>query len=166
MSKEVLASLCIITYNQERYISDLLDGALSQDYDSLEIIISDDNSTDRTFEIIEEKCRAYTGRHAIMLNKNENNLGVIGNLNRVLQLAKGKYIAFAAGDDKIYSNRISTAVEELTKLKVSSITYNMLKIDQQSNPLGNYYVGLEADTQVYTIDEYITRNYFHVGHQE
>jgi glycosyltransferase involved in cell wall biosynthesis len=45
-----LVSLCIFTYNQEKYIREAVEGALSQDYPNLEIIISDDNSTDSTYD--------------------------------------------------------------------------------------------------------------------
>ena len=46
-----LVSFCILTYNQEKFIEDAIKGALSQEYDNLEIIISDDGSTDRTYDI-------------------------------------------------------------------------------------------------------------------
>ena len=48
-----LVSFGIITYNQEQFILDTLKGAVSQEYDNMEIIVSDDNSTDKTFEIVE-----------------------------------------------------------------------------------------------------------------
>ena len=47
-----LVSFGIITYNQEQFILDTLKGAVSQEYDNMEIIVSDDNSTDKTFEIV------------------------------------------------------------------------------------------------------------------
>ena len=49
-----LVSFGIITYNQEQFILDTLKGAVSQEYDNMEIIVSDDNSTDKTFEIVEK----------------------------------------------------------------------------------------------------------------
>ena len=54
-----LVSFGIITYNQEQFILDTLKGAVSQEYDNMEIIVSDDNSTDKTFEIVESFVKSY-----------------------------------------------------------------------------------------------------------
>ena len=56
----VMVSICCITYNQEEYIRDALDGFLSQDTDfSYEVLIHDDASTDGTADIIREYARQY-----------------------------------------------------------------------------------------------------------
>ena len=65
-----LVSFCIITYNQENYILDALNGAVNQDYENLEIIVSDDCSKDNTFGVIENFVKTYQGRHKIILNRN------------------------------------------------------------------------------------------------
>ena len=52
-----LVSFGIITYNQEQFILDTLKGAVSQEYDNMEIIVSDDNSTDKTFELSVPKAK-------------------------------------------------------------------------------------------------------------
>ena len=48
-----LVSICVLTYNHEKYIQDSLKGFLSQTYSKIELIILDDSSTDRTVELIE-----------------------------------------------------------------------------------------------------------------
>ena len=66
-----MVSYCLISYNQENFIRDAIESALKQDYHPLEIIISDDNSSDRTFEIAEQIVTEYKGTHSVILNQNK-----------------------------------------------------------------------------------------------
>ena len=96
-----LISFCLFAYNQERFIRKAVEGALSQTYSPLEIVLSDDCSTDSTFEIIKEMTDCYHGLHSIVLNRNPKNLGVGGHVNRVMEIAQGILVVAAAGDDNI-----------------------------------------------------------------
>src|SRR4051812_14455329 len=73
-----LVTFVLFSYNQERYIREAVAGALAQTYQPLKIVISDDCSTDRTFEIVREMASAYTGPHKIVLRRNPKNLGADG----------------------------------------------------------------------------------------
>lgn len=95
----VKATFFLITYNQERYIREALAAAFAQTYSPLEIVVSDDCSTDGTFRIVEQLCAAYLGPHKIVLNRNPKNLGLIGHINRITSLSTGELIVYAAGDD-------------------------------------------------------------------
>jgi glycosyltransferase involved in cell wall biosynthesis len=100
MSKErLLVTFALFTYNQEAYVAEAVEGALSQDYSPLEIIISDDASTDRTFDIIRDMVDRYRGPHEIRLIRNEVNLGIGAHVTKVANLARGELIVAAAGDD-------------------------------------------------------------------
>ena len=92
-------SFLMITYNQEKYIADALNSALAQDYPDLEIVISDDCSKDRTFEIATEIAKNYHGPHKIILNRNEPNLGIGGNFYKAYTLSSGEWLFMAAGGD-------------------------------------------------------------------
>ncbi|WCJ59697.1 glycosyltransferase 61 family protein [Fontisphaera persica] len=94
-----LVTFMLIAYNQERYIREAVEGAFAQTYSPLEIILSDDCSTDRTFEIMKEMAEQYKGPHKIILNRNERNLGICGHVNRCVELTHGELIVCAAGDD-------------------------------------------------------------------
>lgn len=98
-SAQILASFLLIAYNQEKYIREAVEGALSQTYSPLEIILSDDCSRDETFSVMQEMAAKYHGPHKIILNRNESNLGLIGHINRVIPMTTGKWIVLAAGDD-------------------------------------------------------------------
>ena len=91
-------SICIITYNQDKYIERAIESALMQRCNfSYEIIISDDCSTDGTKGIIALYAAKYP--NLIKAYFAESNLGMLGNWAKALKLCTGKYIALLEGDD-------------------------------------------------------------------
>lgn len=98
-NEKPLLTFALFAYNQERFIAEAVQGALSQTYTPLEIILSDDCSSDRTFEIMQELASAYQGPNKVIARRNERNLGLIGHINRVMELVQGELIVVAAGDD-------------------------------------------------------------------
>ncbi len=131
----LLATFFLITYNQERYIREALEGAFAQTYSPLEIVVSDDCSTDGTFRIIEEMCGAYHGPHTVVVNRNPENLGLIGHINRITTLSSGELIIYAAGDDISLPWRTSKVVERYlaTGRNASSIHSPVIPIDRHGN---------------------------------
>lgn len=81
-------------YNGEKYIGEAIQSVLNQTMSDFEFIIVNDGSKDRTEEII----RSYKDGRIKIIN-NEKNLGLIGSLNRGLEIASGKYIARLDHDD-------------------------------------------------------------------
>ena len=82
-----LVTFALCAYNQERFIREAIEGAFAQTYEPLEIILSDDCSSDRTFEIMQEMAAAYAGAARIKLNRNASNLGIAGHVNRLIELS-------------------------------------------------------------------------------
>ncbi|MFZ1545905.1 MAG: glycosyltransferase [Candidatus Nitrotoga sp.] len=99
-------SICIPTYNGARYLEACLDSILNQTYKDIEILVVDDGSTDATLEILE--CYAANDQR-IRLIRNEQNLGLVGNWNRCIELACGEWIKFVFQDDLI----APTCVQEM-----------------------------------------------------
>ena len=99
-----LISICIPTYNGEKYLKECLDTVLSQSYENIEIIIVDDCSTDKTISIIEEYIQKD---NRIKLIKNQLNIGLVANWNKCLELANGEWIKFVFQDDLIEPNCLS-----------------------------------------------------------
>ena len=62
-------------------------------------MLSDDCSTDGTFEIMRDTVARYTGPHSVILNRNACNLGLSGHVNRIHELASGEVIIASDGDD-------------------------------------------------------------------
>lgn len=110
MTEEPLISVAIITYNQEKFISQTLESILSQKHScTYEIIIGDDCSTDRNREIIESYREKYP--EIIKPIYNQNNLGLIKNYFNVMAQCRGKYIMQCAGDDWWLPEKLSIQVD-------------------------------------------------------
>lgn len=96
---ELLISVCMITFNHEKYISDAIEGVLMQETNFLiELVIGEDCSTDNTRKI----CLDYKSKYPdiIKLRLPKKNLGMIPNLIENLKACEGKYIALCEGDDR------------------------------------------------------------------
>ncbi len=129
-----LISFALFCYNQEDFIEEAVRAALAQTYSPLQIVISDDGSTDRTFKIAQEVVSSYHGPHEILLNRNERNLGVGPHVNKVMtELVKGELIITAAGDDISVPERTENVFKawNATGRKADSILngYQRMSID-------------------------------------
>ena len=93
-----LVSICIPTFNGELFIKNTLLSAISQTYPNIEIIISDDSSSDRTCEIAEHVLQDSNFPYRILKHAR---LGLVENWNFCIKEAKGKYIKFLFQDDHL-----------------------------------------------------------------
>lgn len=109
-TEKPLVTFALFAYNQEQFIREAVEGAFAQTYEPLEIILSDDCSTDRTFEIMEEMAAGYEGPHSVTTNRNARNLNVGAHVNVINKLAKGELVVAAAGDDVSRFDRVSLLV--------------------------------------------------------
>lgn len=98
-SQRPLVTFALIAYNQERYVSEAIAAAFAQTYSPLEIILSDDCSSDSTFEIMQRAEAEYKGPHRVILNRNPVNMNIGGHVNAIAAHATGELIVLAAGDD-------------------------------------------------------------------
>jgi glycosyltransferase involved in cell wall biosynthesis len=105
-----LVTFALFAYNQERHIREAIESAFSQTYSPLEIILSDDCSDDNTFKIMKEMAERYSGPNIVKLNRNSVNLGLIGHVNKMFELATGDLIVAATGDDISIPSRTNTLV--------------------------------------------------------
>jgi glycosyltransferase involved in cell wall biosynthesis len=126
MSTNPLVSICVVTYNQKHLIRETLDSALAQDYENIEVVVSDDGSTDGTVEVIEEYAKA--AREKVVALVGGPNLGITGNCNRGLSACRGKYIAFLGGDDILSPQKIRLQVEYMESHPDCSVSYHDMEI--------------------------------------
>lgn len=105
-----LASVILLTYNQEDLVEESLQSILKQTYSPLEIIISDDFSKDKTTEKIMAVVAKYQGPHQIKVNFNQQNLGLCENINEAIKRCSGEFIFAAAGDDISLPNRCESVM--------------------------------------------------------
>ena len=126
-----LCSFYLLSYNQSNFIEEALHGAFSQDYPNLEIIISDDNSTDDTWEKIQNFVKSHSTGHKIIMNRNQKNMGICGHINHVISLAHGEYIIASAGDDISLPQRTSNCVKEfLANPSATLVHSNFQTVDE------------------------------------
>ena len=101
-------SVLIPMYNGDQYIVAAIESVLRQSYSNIELIIVDDGSTDNSVNIMQQYLSADT---RIQLIQNENNLGLVGNWNRCVELATGEWIKFLFQDDLLEPSCIERMVE-------------------------------------------------------
>lgn len=131
------ATLVVFCYNQSRFIRDAVSGALAQTYSPLQIIFSDDGSTDDSFLIIERLTGDYSGPHRLTLNRNLENLGIGGHVNSVMALATGEIIVGSAGDDICDPERVAATVEAFRRAGPAaySVWSSCRYIDEAGRPV-------------------------------
>ncbi len=138
-SHNPLISFCLVAYKQEEYIREAINGALNQTYSPLEIILSDDCSPDRTFEIMQEMTSDYKGPHKIILNRNEKNIGLVAHINKVVKLSRGEWIVKADGDDISLENRVEVISKIIKSKNIFGITTASQLINRHGEIKGTEY---------------------------
>lgn len=95
-------SVCIPTFNSAAYLAEAIESVLEQDFIDYEVLIVDDGSSDNTRDIaVDFVCRDPRIRWV----GNDTNLGISGNCNRCMTLARGTFIKFLFADDTFLSAR-------------------------------------------------------------
>src|SRR5438128_323622 len=141
-----LVSIGVPIYNEAQHLAEALDSLLAQDYENIEIMISDNASTDATPQICEE----YVAKDPrIRYQRNETNVGSFDNFNGVFKLARGEFFMWAAGHDLRHPSQVSRCVEAMLEDPRIVLCYSqMIWIDSNGQPLekGQDYIdtrGLE-----------------------
>lgn len=94
--EQPLVTVGLTTYKAERYVRECLDSLLAQTTQDFEVVIADNASPDRTYEI----CQEYAARDPrIHVVRADRNLGVAANLNRVFELGRGQFFCWASAND-------------------------------------------------------------------
>jgi len=109
-----LVSVGVPVFNGERGLSRCLEGLLRQDYPNLEIIISDNGSTDATPAICERFARSDP---RIKYSRSFENRGATWNFNRVFELSSGTYFMWAGHDDDREPSFVSACVAQLERFQ-------------------------------------------------
>jgi glycosyltransferase involved in cell wall biosynthesis len=143
---EPLVSVIVTTYNLDRYVIDTLNSIKNQTYKNIELVITDDASSDKTVEIcnnwlIENHSRFV--RSVIITS--ERNKGIPSNYNRGLLATTGEWIKPIAGDDSLESECIRENVNYVLNNKDVFVLFSHLKV-YNNNFSDENYVSLEPLT--------------------
>ncbi len=103
-----LFSVVVLVYRHFEHLKAAVDSVLSQDYDNIELIVSDDGSPN----FPSEKIRNYIEKHkkeniqSVIIRQEPKNVGTVKHLNHVKACCSGDYIIFLAGDDALYNTQV------------------------------------------------------------
>lgn len=159
MSKTPMVSVVSITYNQEKYIQETLDGFIAQKTDfDFEVIIADDGSTDRTPDIIREYALAHPDIFKpILRNKN---IGIQANCIDAFQAATGRYIAFCEGDDYWTDpTKLQKQVEFLENNPDYALCFHPVRVFFENNESEEYIFPADKKTSKFTAAELLKANF-------
>jgi alpha-1,3-rhamnosyltransferase len=146
-----LVSIIVITYNSSKYVLETLESAKVQTYQNIELIVSDDCSSDDTLEI----CRSWLNENQqrfkrVELVTSEKNTGIAPNCNRGLKAAKGEWVKLIAGDDILLGNCINEFIDYIQSNNEAKFIFSNILINgKQLNNIENNtdFFCLTADRQ-------------------
>ena len=126
-------SLLLLAYNQERYAEEAARSCLAQDSEPLEIVFSDDASSDRTHDILSSVAAGYRGPHRVVVRRNETNLGITGHYNRLVEASSGELLITAAADDTSHPDRAARllAAWDATGGRADLISSHLVDVDAE-----------------------------------
>ncbi|KKP67318.1 MAG: hypothetical protein UR66_C0017G0014 [Candidatus Moranbacteria bacterium GW2011_GWE1_35_17] len=138
MSKnnQPLVSIVSSNYNFEKFIPYFMESVLSQTYKNWELIVTDDCSTDKSFEIL----KSYEKKDKrIKILQNDKNRHVCHTLNNSFRSAKGEYVCIISCDDAFMPEKIVHDVDFMEKNKKIGVLYGQLFLMDESNTLHGKY---------------------------
>lgn len=128
MEYKKLVSICVVTYNAEKTILETLESIYNQNYNTIELIISDDHSNDATISVIKDWLLSHRKRFVnVKIIESPINTGVTANCNRGCKAASGDYIK-AFGDDILVDTYVSDCVEWFETHEKSKILFTRVQL--------------------------------------
>jgi glycosyltransferase involved in cell wall biosynthesis len=131
-------TLLLFAFNQVALVGDAVRACLAQEGEPLEIVLSDDASTDGTFVELQRLAAAYGGPHHVRVRRNAVNLGVGAHYNAAVADCGGQLIVTAAGDDISLPHRVRAlaAAWDATGQEVDLLASHLIDMDAQGNDVG------------------------------
>lgn len=142
-------TISVINYNDKKFIFKAIESAVNQNYPNLEIIITDNNSTDGTREEIENKIKDWENRRQEIVKKfrgkfstpqvkyikNSENAGFGKPHNEAIRRSKGDFILLLNSDAALALNYITNILEPFSDEKVGSVQGKLLRYDFEKDGL-------------------------------
>jgi len=121
-----LVSILMTTYNREKYLAEAIESVLDSSYENFELLVVDDQSTDKSVEIAERYAKKDRRVKSIV---NEKNLGDYPNRNKAASIAKGKYLKYVDADDLIYPKGLEIMVNAMEQYPEAGFGLSSLEQD-------------------------------------
>ncbi|MBF7097332.1 glycosyltransferase family 2 protein [Alkalibacter mobilis] len=129
-------SVVVPVYNREDFIEKTLNSVLDQTYKELELIVVDDCSTDRSYEIVKEIANRDP---RVVLIKNDVNMGVADTRNIGIQKSSGKYVALLDSDDLWLDNKLEIQINHIEEKGCSLAYCGYGFFDKEGNRIGDTF---------------------------
>lgn len=151
LEKTPKVSVCVVTYNQEKYIRQCLQSIVDQETNfDFEIVVGDDCSTDGTLGIVLEFADKYPDKFRLFLH--DKNIGALQNFRFVHEQAIGTYIAHIDGDDYALPGKLQAQADLLDEDKTCNLVWTPVLIETAPGQLHeqNEYFKQHALVRRYT----------------
>ena len=142
MSEQPLVSVIMPAYNAQNFIAEAIESVIHQTYKSLELIIVDDGSKDKTYDI----CRHYSntyGNIKLLRHHHGGNEGVSKSRMLAIEKSKGKYLAFCDADDVFLRHKIEMQITQLEQQNSIVMCHTGIKLksegDENTKPLKAFH---------------------------
>lgn len=130
-----LVSVCIPTFNGARYVAAAIGSVIRQSFTDFELLVSDDGSSDDTLEAI----RSFSDSR-LRLVANERRMGLVGNWNRCLALARGKYVTLFHQDDVMAQGNLAAKIAVFDNYPDVGLVYSDIRqINESGLVIGGHY---------------------------
>ncbi|MAE21962.1 MAG: hypothetical protein CMK92_05975 [Pseudomonas sp.] len=131
-------TICIPLYNCENTIAKTLDSLVNQSYENIKIKVFDNQSTDKSAEIVKKFVEKYTH---VEYFYNEVNLGAEGNFTRCIQEAEGDFTAIFHSDDIYYQSMVEEQIRVLINdSKIGAVACHAQEINENDEVVGERYI--------------------------
>ena len=115
-----LISVLIPNYNYVQYVATAVDSALAQTYPNVEVVVSDNCSTDGAWELLNER---YGNDPRVLLSQNDQNIGMARNFDRLMELARGDFVLCLSSDDFLFPNHLARLAERFASEPGLDVVY-------------------------------------------
>ncbi len=142
MTRVPIVSVCIPTFNRAHFLPDAVESVLRQTFADFELVISDNASTDGTAELLKRYMDPRVRVHA-----NPHNLGLVGNFNRCLELARGQYVVLCCSDDYWRRDLLALCLEFMEQNpRLSYLQTGSVVVDENKERIGTVGLPLQPVT--------------------
>jgi glycosyltransferase involved in cell wall biosynthesis len=153
----------LLAYNQERFVRQSVESCLAQQCEALEIVLSDDASTDDTYAQMQDAAAAYRGPHHIVVRRNATNVGIGEHYNQLVAASRGELLVTATGDDLSTPDRVHRLLQawESTGCRADLIASHVVDMDEA----GRLHAVKRVDdlSSWHGVDDWIERRPYIIG---
>jgi glycosyltransferase involved in cell wall biosynthesis len=162
-NENLLVSITVITYNSSKFVLETLESAKQQTYQNIELIISDDCSTDNTVDICKDWLEKNKGRFIRSeIITIDHNTGIPANCNRAIKACKGEWIKGIAGDDILLPNCVVDCINYILDKPYIEFLFSKIDVIAKNEKLGEEFLSKVMNYSIFNLSS--NEQYKHLLH--